>query len=179
MNELKFFNLEGKSVTLQQVPFISGRIADAVDPLLEELVNSLIESPSFYSEFIGKIIEKQKELEIILEVTNEDGTKESIKNEDATKQAQSKAMLDVLNEHLKVCKGNNAVTRNIYFEIAKIITDRKQLTTDWLKVIDDNSVWQEQNLKEVQSYVDFFRGTYDFNSSIGLGVIKRLQGLST
>lgn len=175
MNEIKFFNLEGKSITLQQVPFISGRIADAVEPLLEELVTSLINSPKFYSDFMGKIAEKQKELELILEVENGDGTKEYIRNEDATKQAQSKAMLDVLNDHLKSCKGNTPKTRIIYFEIAKLITDKKQLTSEWLTALNDNEIWQEQNLKEVEKYVDFFRESYDYDSSFGLAIIERLQ----
>ncbi len=176
-NELKFYNLEGKAITLEQVAFISGKVADEVDPLLDELFAELNKSSSFYTSLFSALFEKQKELGIILEVKKDDGTSEFIKNEDAPKELHSKALLDVLESHFKTAKGNNKEIREIYFKIATAITNKKQLTTDWIEALNSVEVWNEQDMKEVNNYVDFFRSTYEFSSKFTSKIMEHLQKL--
>lgn len=176
-NELKFYNLDDKSITLEQVPFISGRIADEVDPLLDELLQELNKSSSFYTSLFEALFQKQKELGILFDVKKEDGTFETVKNEDAPKELVSKALLDTIEHHFKSAKGNNKEIREIYYKIAIVITNKKQLTTDWLESINSIDVWKEQNFQEVSTYVDYFRSTYEFSSKLAGGILKQLQEL--
>lgn len=176
-NEMKFYNLEAKVQTIEQVPFISGRIADEVDPLLELLFTELNSSSSFYNSLFSSLFEKQKELGILFETTKEDGSIEVVKNEDAPKELHAKALLDVIESNFKMAKGNNKEIREIYYKIAIAITNKKQLTTEWIESLNSIEVWNEQDWQEVSKYVECFRLSYEFSSKLTSKFMESLQKL--